>query len=302
METKPEPTNNTPAQAESKNAVVATQRLIDQYVQNGKLILPPDYSAENALKSAWLVLQTVVDKDRRPALQVCDYASICNALLDMVVQGLNPIKKQCYFIVYGKTLTCQRSYFGDVMLAQRIKPGIEVFSGVVYEGDKFSYRIERGRKSIVHEQELGNIKADKIIAAYCGIVDSDGVELGTEVMTIEQIRKSWAMSKVYQPGKGTHGEFPDQMAMRTVIRRRCKPIINESNDALLLEAVRRQDVDQVDAEFEDVVAENANMNPISVDALPEPTIPLDLTGELSLNGKPEGEPVGAGAPGGGDPY
>jgi recombination protein RecT len=37
-------------------------------------------------------------------LQACTRDSIANALLDMAVQGLNPAKKQGYFIAYGKQL------------------------------------------------------------------------------------------------------------------------------------------------------------------------------------------------------
>lgn len=257
-------TDRTPAK--KPNVVVQTQAMINGFLNKGTLALPGDYSPENALKSAWLILQTVQDRDKRPALEVCTEASIINALLDMVIQGLNPAKKQCYFIVYGKSLTCQRSYFGDQALAQRVDPGIEIFSGVVYEGDEFSIEIARGRKSVSHKQKLENIDNDKIVAAYCGIVDANGEELGTEVMTWEQITQSWGMSKTYNPGQGTHGDFPDQMALRTVIRRRCKPIINKSNDALLREAVQRQEMNSVDASIDAEAAELANRQSIGVES------------------------------------
>lgn len=258
------PVNNAP---EIKNPTTEVQKMIERFVAAGTLCLPPDYSAENALKSAWLTLQTVVDKDKKRALDVCSRESIVNSLLDMVVQGLNPQKKQCYFIVYGTALSCQRSYFGDQMLAERVQPGIEIFAAVVYEGDVFEYSMVRGRKVVTnHVQKLENQRADKIAAAYCGIVDANGTELGTEIMTIDQIKKSWAMSKTYSAGAGPHGNFPDQMALRTVIRRRTKGIINASNDALLLASVQRQDMDAIDAEVEEEVAEKANGQIITLPA------------------------------------
>lgn len=272
--------NNTPAPVEAKetNVVVTTQNMINQFMEKGTLRLPPDYSPENALKSAWLILQETKTSSGGLALQNCSRPSIINALLDMVIQGLNPAKKQCYFIAYGQALVCQRSYFGDEALARRVMPGIEVFSGVVYEGDEFSYEIVRGRKSIVHRQKLENVHPDKIVAAYCGIVDADGVDLGAEVMTWEQIQASWGMSKTYKPEatKGTHHDFPDQMALRTVIRRRCKPIINSSNDELLLESVRRQEADSVEGDMDAEAAANANGAMLGVESLPDSSV-IDAT-------------------------
>jgi recombination protein RecT len=248
-------TNGAVVRAEPSNAVVAVAKQVKGYIEKGNLFLPADYSPENALKSAWLTLQEVKDKDNRPALQVCTQESIMNALLDMVVQGLNPSKKQCYFIVYGPKLICQRSYFGDQALAQRVRPNSEIYASVIYQGDTFETEMIRGRTTIaVHKSKLENQKLDKIIGAYCGIVDKEtGEDLGCEVMTMAQIQKSWGMSKTYNPGgqKGTHHDFPDQMALRTVIRRRCKPLINSSSDALLLESVRRQDEDHIEAEVEE---------------------------------------------------
>ena len=93
---------------------------IAAFQEQGRLQLPPNYSAQNALYSAWLTLQGVKDKNDRPALQVCTKESITNSLLDMVIQGLNPSRKQCYFIPYGNALTLQRSYFGTMGVTKRV--------------------------------------------------------------------------------------------------------------------------------------------------------------------------------------
>lgn len=275
-----------------KNVTTRVAKMVTDFVSKGVLHLPRDYSPENALKEAWLILQVTVDKDKKPVLETCTEASIMNALLDMVIQGLSPHKKQCYFIAYGKQLVCQRSYFGDEALARRLMPGLELYHGVVYEGDVFEYQIQRGKLIVTtHQQKLENINTAKIKAIYSGI-EVNGHDQGVEVMTMAQIQKSWAMSKVYVEG-GTHQQFPDQMGIRTVNRRRLKPIINASDDSLLLEAVRRQDVDSFDAEFEDRVAEEANQATIAVEALPQTTgTPVDVSAEIhaARNGK---EPVGA---------
>ncbi|MEQ1936470.1 MAG: RecT family recombinase, partial [Fimbriimonadaceae bacterium] len=200
-------------------------------------------------------------------------ASIANALHDMVIQGLNPMKKQCYFIVYGTVLACQRSYFGDEVLAKRLTPGLEFTADVIYEGEEFETQKIRSRGgliTIVTKHAIGFPRSTgKIIGAYVCAADAEtGESLGDDVMDIERIKKSWEMSKTYKPG-GTspHNRFEAEMCIRTVMRHRCKPIINASNDALLLESVLRQDNDAIEAEFEDEVATLGNGEIIDVTAL-----------------------------------
>lgn len=299
LQTTQNPNGVTPGPLSQAAVVVNVGKQVRGFIEKKTLHLPDDYSPENALKSAWLILQTVQDKSGNPALKVCSQESVANALLDMIVQGLNPAKKQCYFIVYGNTLTCQRSYFGEQALAERLNPGIEIYTDVVYEGDGFEMGKMRGRTVVTkHTSTLENQKVEKIIAAYCGIVDrATGEDLGAEVMTIEQIRKSWSMSKTYQPtGQGPHNKFPDQMCKRTVIRRRCKGIINSSSDALLMESIRRQDEDAIEAEIAEEATINGNGETLSLNpatsvepepvATPEPE-ELDMAAlktELGLNG------------------
>jgi len=236
--------------------------------ESGELQLPPNYSAANALKAAWLILQETKNKDGRPVLQVCTRESIINALLDMVVQGLNPVKRQCYFIAYGNRLVCQRSYFGSMALVKRVIPDAEIWFGVVYEGDEFEYEIDRGHKRIrKHVQKVENVKPDKIQAAYCVIERGDGKLVHTEIMTIDQIRQAWKQGQSYREnGDGTHQKFPDQMAMKTVVNRACKYVINSSSDDyLFLHHFNRADEEATEAEMEAEVAANANGRVIDVE-------------------------------------
>src|SRR5690625_2664860 len=93
--------------ASQPNIVERTAVRVNQMLQAGQLHVPADYSPDNALKAAWLNLQEVKDRNKKPALEVCTQASVANALLSMVVQGLDVNKKQGYFIVYGNHLAFQ---------------------------------------------------------------------------------------------------------------------------------------------------------------------------------------------------
>lgn len=274
------------AQTEQKvNMQVAKRETVDivaakvkQYQNSGELMFPPNYSPENALKSAWLQLQEVQDRNYKPALQVCTKDSIANALLGMVVQGLNPDKKQCYFIVYGTKLQMQRSYFGSMAVAKMVNPDIEeIYADVVYEGDVFKYSKLRGKTAVTeHTQSIENVKKDKIIAAYCVVLYRSGKEEAT-IMTFDEIKQAWKQSKMNPlddkgnlKAGGTHEKFTADMCKKTVINRACKPIINSSDDSSILAKYAKQShTDIMEADVEEEITENANTEYIDVDVNPE---------------------------------
>lgn len=265
---KPEEKKGTAVATKPFDVVAIVTTKLRTYTDNKELILPTDYSIENALKFAWLALQEAVDKDKRPVLQACSQASIANALLDMAVQGLNPGKDQCYFIAYGSKLVCQRSYFGTMAVAQRVAGAKDIWAEVVYEADEFEYTIAHNRKNVSkHTQKIANVKPGAIVAAYCVIEFSTDKPSFTEIMTIDQIRKAWAKSKM-DPGSPTsvHSQFPEEMAKRTVTNRACKALINSSSDSnLFLEHFNRSDEEGAALELEAEIGEKANQDIIDVD-------------------------------------
>lgn len=208
---------------------------IETFQKAGDMTLPKDYSVENHMKSAWLILQSTQDRNGNYALQVCTKDSIANALFDMVLQGLAVSKKQGYFIVYGNRLEFQRSYFGTIALAKRAG-GIkgEPVANVIYEGDEFVYSIDpkTARISIIkHEQKIENIDNTKIKAAYALVTLPDGSTQVT-IMSMQQIRAAWNQGAT-KGNSPAHKNFAEEMAKKTVIGRACKAIINSSDDAWL---------------------------------------------------------------------
>lgn len=228
-------TNQVAIAKEEKNITDVVLNKVSTFAHTGELVIPEDYSPENALKSAWLALQTVEDRNGNKALNVCSQSSIANSLLDMVVQGLSPAKKQCYFIVYGKELQLSRSYMGTVAVAKRFGEVVDVKAQVVYQDDEFEYRIDPMMSSIVittHSQKLENIDNTKIKAAYAVVTKADGTH-HVELMTIEQIRKAWGQGAT-KGSSPAHKNFAEEMAKKTVINRACKLFINTSDDSAIL--------------------------------------------------------------------
>jgi recombination protein RecT len=163
---------STPAVQIEKTIADLVLNKVKIFTANRDIRLPDDYSAENALKSAWLILLDTKDKNGNQALQICTKDSIANAMLNMVLQGLNPVKKQCDFLVYGDKLTLQREYHGTIALAKRYADVKKAVGTVIYEGDVFEYAIKpNGYKEIMkHEQALKNIDDNKIIGAYATLI------------------------------------------------------------------------------------------------------------------------------------
>lgn len=255
------------------------------------LTFPRNYSIENALNAAYLMLKDATVKKKEganwneyPILNVVTANSVASSLMDMTVQALNPVKKQCYFVVRGNKLTLMRSYQGTKAVAKRV--GVKkIASQVIYEGDSFKYHIENGVKVIdEHIQDFMNIDITKIKGAYA-ILTLDNGETYAEIMNIHQIKAAWKKGN-FDETKSTdvHNEFSDQMALKTVESRACKNFINSSDDSDLLDAFNdtseNEDMDVAAVEVQHDIETNANSEAFE---LPQET--EVVTGEV------EGEPV-----------
>lgn len=249
-----------------KGTIDVVTKQVKEYQQKGELYFPENYSPDNALKSAWLKLQSATNRNGAPVLEACTQDSIASSLLDMVVQGLSPAKDQGYFIAYGRNLVFQRSYFGTMAVTKRVSGAKDIIAQAVYEGDEFEYEIKSGKKVITkHKQSLGNAQKDKIIGAYCTIIFDD--REFTEIMSIDEIKQAWKQSKTYSDKDGTpHKEFPAEMAKKTVINRTCKTFLKSSDDgSLVMQHIKRSDEAFAEAQVEEEISENANSEYIDVD-------------------------------------
>ncbi|RHT42907.1 recombinase RecT [Clostridium sp. AM30-24] len=232
------------------------------------LTFPEDYNPTNALMGAYLKLKETTDRNGKCVLNTCSQASIANCLMEMVTKGLNMQKAQCYPVAYGGKLQCQISYHGWKAMAHRY--GAKTIDAeVIYEGDTFQYHLENGRKILdKHEQDFANIDVDKIKGAYCVIALDDG-SCYIEVMNINQIKTAWKKGFGYKENSGTHKEFTDMMAKKTVTSRACRQIVQQYGDSAVVASIEKDDNrENVDIIAEDVAYEinqNANSEEFQVD-------------------------------------
>ena len=184
------------------------------------LVLPNNYNVSNALKSAYLVLAG-------SGLLNTDQTALAQALLDMCIQGLTPAKKQCYFINYGGKVNMMRSYFGDRSVC--INAGIvdDIQANIIYQDDVVNVNYVNDRMTVEHKTNWANFEKP-IVGAYAWAVLPDGTKI-YDIMTINRIKKSWAMSKNNTNNK-LHSIFDDDACKRTVIRHMAKNLFNSSGD------------------------------------------------------------------------
>lgn len=239
----------------SNELVQQVTRRVQDMQENEGLLLPPGYSASNALNTAWLILS---DDSKGPSLlSKCDPGSISKSLLNMVIQGLSPAKSQCYFIPYGKQCTLIRSYFGSMSVVKRLSNVKDIYAEVVFQDDGFDIGSEHGRLVITRYEPHFENRDKPIIGAFAVVEEEDGNKVYT-VMTKKEIDQSWSHAKTTKVQK----EFPQEMAQRTVISRAAKYYINSSDDNdLFVNAVN----ETTENEFDDKVVKDVTPQPKAVE-------------------------------------
>ena len=248
--------NNKPVVKKDVSKEVLTR--IETFQKSGELRIPEDYSPENALKSAYLILSETKNKQGQSALDHCTKQSIADSLLKMVVWGLSPLKKQCDFIMYADKLDCSIEYTGNIVLAKRYGGLKDIKAHAIFKGDEFDYEIdpETGRTNIIkHKPSLDSIGSKDVVGAYAIMIMKDDTK-DAEVMSISMIHAAWNQGAM-KGGSTAHKNFPDQMAKKTVINRACKLLIRSSDDSVLYNDNEKY-IDVTSEEVDYEVEQNAN--------------------------------------------
>jgi len=253
---------NTQIAIKEKNITDVVLNRINKMQAEGSLQVPANYSPQNALKAAYLILTEQKTKDGKPVLQACTQESIANALLEMVTQGLNPMKQQCYFIPYGNKLNFQRSYLGTIAITKRI-PGVkDIKAYPLYKGDEFEteFDVMTGKLKIAkYNPKLENVSKENLIGAFALIIGEHEV-LHLEVMTMEQIKTAWNQGQM-KGNSPAHKNFTEEMAKKTVINRACKMYANTTDDSDIF----AQMLNRTNMEVEEEIEENANKEMLDFD-------------------------------------
>lgn len=261
--------NITP-EAVKKDITVQVLDKINLFKNSGELTLPKDYSPENALKSAYLVLSEQKDKAGKSVLESCTKPSIANALFSMVTWGLSPMKSQVYFIPYGDKLQISKSYLGNIAIAKRTAGVKEVNAVLVYKNDLFNIGVNPKTgifEVIEHSTSLENINDAEIIGGYAVVIFNDG-SVKTEIMNIKQVETSWNQGYA-KGGSPAHKNFRGEMVKKTIINRALKTVIGSSDDSALYD---EQEITYptTESEVKLEIENKANAEVIDFEEIPTP--------------------------------
>lgn len=234
--------------------------------KNG-LVFPSGYSAYNAMQSAYLMMKEMEDKNKKPLLEVCTTDSVAQSLMQMVTQGLNPTKKQCYFVAYGNKCRLVPSYFGTLAILNRVKKlKRQPIANVVRQGDVFKPGVDPitfEMTILKHEVKFENMD-NEIVAAYA-IIETVH-ERVVEIMTKKQLEQSWGQGQSWEAAQKngykskTHTNFGEEMAKKTVLNRAAKRLINATDDSSMMCDDALQSFNETeDNDRIDVVAENTRV-------------------------------------------
>lgn len=232
-------------------------------VENKAFDVPDNYSYKNAIQQARYLLTKPADAGKNKGLaiiDICTPQSILQSVMEMAQKGLNPDKKQCYFIAYGNTCTLSISYQGNVALAKRGGEDIgEVYGYAVYKDDvlDLSFNPKRGVFEIEsYQPDISKWTKPGIAGAFAVITDRAGNVKYTEYMTMEQIKDAWNMG--FAKGESpAHKNFPDQQAIKTVKSRAVKSFVNTADDSEIVSSEEKS-ITYTDRTFNEELESKAN--------------------------------------------
>lgn len=187
---------------------------------------PAGFVAENAVKGAMFELSKLklVEKASTNSLT---YNSVINAINDMMIQGLNAVQKQCYFIPYGDEVKLHRSYMGTVTILKRLPQIKDIRAEVIYEGDELETDFVDG-ETVVTNFKHNWLNQDKpILGAFAKVELTSGKQEFT-IMTFEEIKTAWGQGAT-KGGSPAHKKFAQEMSKKTVINRAAKLHVNTTD-------------------------------------------------------------------------
>lgn len=259
-------TQNNHNQVATTGVTQIINQAISQYtkmVENKVFDVPENYSYKNAIQAArYLITKPIenVSNKGKAIVDICTKESILKTIMEMAQKGLNPDKKQCYFIPYGNTCTLSISYQGNVALAKRGGEDLgETYGYAVYKNDKLELVFDP-RKGVIqiksYEPDISKWTKSDIIGAFAVVTDRKGDVRYTEYMTMEQIQDSWNMGGA--KGKSpAHKNFPDQQAIKTVKSRAVKSFVNTADDSEIV-GDSDKSIAFTDQSFKNELESNAN--------------------------------------------
>lgn len=223
---------------------------LEQMKPNFKESLPAHIDADKFVRTAKNAVQAnpeLLKADRRSLFLSCQQAAQDGLIIDGREAALVMFKSQCQYMpmLAGVLKKVRNSGHLSTITAE-----------VVYENDKFSYKIENGVPNLTHEPDVFGERG-KPKGVYATAVLKDGGVM-TEVMSMDDINKVKSVSRGANSAYSPWNKWWEQMACKSVLRRLSKKL-PQSTD---LEVIYRDDsMYELDGKQEDVQPHQDELQP-----------------------------------------
>lgn len=188
-----------------------------------KEALPAGFNQQRFILNCITVIQDMMkDNKKKEQLEKINPETIPVCLAKAAYLGLDFFNGECYAIPYGRNLTFQTDYKGEIKLCKRYSKNKikDIFAKVVRQGDFFMEEVDGGKQNVQYRPKP--FSNEQMIGAFAIVVFEDGSMMYDTMSSedIENVRNTYSKMKDSQAWKSSTGE----MYKKTVLRRLCKLI------------------------------------------------------------------------------
>lgn len=264
--------------AEKKNELTFYDSLHNSLVAE-KEALPKDFNIERFTNNALALLnnnQQLIDYSKKHGT-----AQIKAGLIKGAYLGLDFMNNECYLVPYGNSLNFMTDYRGAKKLAKKysVRPIKDIYAKLVREGDEFE-------EEIINSQPQVNFKPKpfnngKVIGAFAVCLFEDG-GVQYETMSLDELENTRKHSKA--SNSPAWKDFTGEMYKKTVLRRLCKNIEIDFDNANQIQAFNEDGAIETDVKAQAANDIQANANKANLDdEVVVEVSPDEIEGQMSMD-------------------
>lgn len=234
--------------------------------------LPANFNIQRFVNNAVALLNGNETLQKYVANNAGGIGQIKNGLMRGAYLGLDALRNEFYLIPYGSKLDFRIDYRGEQKLVKKysIRPVKDIYAKIVRQGDDFEEKIINGVPTIDFKPMPFN--ESPVVGAFAVCLFEDG-GIAYEVMNKAELDAVEAKSQ----RSGAWKDFPNEMRKKSVIRRLCKQMEIDFENATQYEIFNEDMGMNFDRpNIQEEVKENANTEDFIIEGEYEDTDDSDV--------------------------
>ena len=247
------------AQITTKEYLATVQSKVETELMENAKALPQGFNKQRFVLNCISLL-----KDNLKDFNGIDQTSIATTFAKGAYLGLDFFSGECYAIPYGGVVKFQTDYKGELKLAKKYSknPIKDIYAKNVRDGDFFEVKIVNGNQSVNFTPIP--FSDGKIIGTFAVVLFKDGSML-YDMMSVAEIENT---RRVFSKAANSKAwkETPGEMYKKTVLRRLCKLIDLDFDNAEQIKAFEEGSDFDADKVVESTVVEAKDPFEVVIDA------------------------------------